>query len=222
MSTYVLMRILESAPKRYELGIRLLTAGGVERAYERLASHVEPDQRVLDIGCGTGALTVRLARRGARVKGIDINAALLAIAAQHVRAAGVEDAVELAEMGVAELDRETAASYDAVACSLCLSELSDDENVYALAQAMRLLRPGGLLLVADEVKASGLIARLLRYLVRAPLAALTYAITQQTSHPIADLPGRLTRAGFELVAVRAGCLGDFVEIVARRPNGEAR
>jgi hypothetical protein len=31
MSTYVLMRILEPAPNRYDLGIRLLTFGGVDR-----------------------------------------------------------------------------------------------------------------------------------------------------------------------------------------------
>jgi ubiquinone/menaquinone biosynthesis C-methylase UbiE len=222
MSTYVLMRILESAPSRYELGMRLLTFGGVERAYGRLAACVESGQRVLDLGCGTGALTVRLARRGARVKGIDVNAEMLAIAAQHVRAAGVDDCVELAEMGVAELDREPAASYDAVASGLCLSELSDDEITYALAEVMRLLRPGGLLLVADEVKAPGLAARLLRWLVRVPLAALTWVVTQQTTHPLTDLAGRLAAAGFETVSIRRGSLGDFVEIVARRPAVEER
>jgi len=60
MSTYVLMRVLESAPRRYDLGIRLLTLGRVDRAYDRLASQIESGQRVLDLGCGTGALAVRV------------------------------------------------------------------------------------------------------------------------------------------------------------------
>lgn len=76
------MRILESAPDRYDEGMRILTLGRIDRAYERLASHVEPGARVLDIGCGTGALTLRAARRGARVKGIDVDAAMLEIAAR--------------------------------------------------------------------------------------------------------------------------------------------
>ena len=37
MSTYVLMRILESAPRRYERGMRWLTFGHLDRAYDALA-----------------------------------------------------------------------------------------------------------------------------------------------------------------------------------------
>lgn len=80
MSTYVLMKVLESAPSRYDAGIRLLTLGKVDEVYARLASHIKDGQRVLDIGCGTGALTLRAAQQGAKVKGIDINAQMLEIA----------------------------------------------------------------------------------------------------------------------------------------------
>ena len=37
MSTAVFMKVLESMPGRYDLGIRLLTLGGAGRAYDRLA-----------------------------------------------------------------------------------------------------------------------------------------------------------------------------------------
>ena len=101
------MKILESAPRRYDLGIRLLTLGSVDRAYDRLASHVREGQHVLDIGCGTGALALRAARNGASIKGIDVNAQMLEMAEQHAREAGLTDNVELREMGVATLDGET-------------------------------------------------------------------------------------------------------------------
>lgn len=213
------MRILESAPRRYELGLRLLTFGRLDRAYDRLASHVDSGQLVLDIGCGTGALTRRAARRGARVKGIDINAEMLAIAAQQTREAGLEDSVELVEMGVAELDGEKPESYDVVMSGLCFSELSDDELTYTLGQVRRLLKPGGLLLVADEVKPDSLPARMFRSLVRAPLVALTYLITQQTTHAIERLPERLAEAGLRIVSQESSRMRDFLEVVARKPSG---
>ena len=143
VSTYVLMRILESAPGRYDGGMRLLTFGSIDRAYDRLATHVSEGARVLDIGCGTGALALRAARRGARVKGIDVSAGMLEIGAQRVGEAGFSDSIELEEMGVALLDGEEGGSYDAVMSGLCLSELSDDEIVFTLTQIRRILRPGG-------------------------------------------------------------------------------
>jgi demethylmenaquinone methyltransferase/2-methoxy-6-polyprenyl-1,4-benzoquinol methylase len=222
MSTYVLMRILESAPRRYDLGMGLLTLGGVGRAYDRLAARVEEGQRVLDVGCGTGALALRMARRGACVKGIDVSAEMLELAAQRAREAGLAERVTLCEIGVAELDGEPAGSFDVVTSGLCLSELSDDEVAYTLQQARRVLVPGGLLLVADEVTPRGPVARVLRGLLRTPLVALTWLVTQQTSHALADLEERIASAGFEIVSRRRSGLGDFAEIVARAPAGASQ
>lgn len=221
MSTYVLMRILESAPERYELGIRFLTLGRLDKAYDRIASRVERGQRVLDIGCGTGALTLRAARRGARVKGIDINPGMLEIARRRVSDAGLTESVELAEQGVAELDGEEGQCYDAVMSGLVLSELSEDELSYTLEQVARILRPGGLVLIADETRPQGRAKRFIHALIRAPLAALTYVITQQTTRPASNLLGRLRRAGFTIVSVHSNRLGSFGEIVAQRPDGTA-
>jgi ubiquinone/menaquinone biosynthesis C-methylase UbiE len=221
MSTYVLMRILESAPRRYDLGIRLLTLGRLDQAYDRLAGQIERGQQVLDIGCGTGALTLRAAQRGAKVKGIDISPQMLEIAAQRVKSAGLTASVELVEMGVAELDAEEAQRYDAVTSGLCLSELSEDEVRYTLKQVARILRPGGLLLIGDEIRPRRFAHRLIHSVVRAPLVVLTYVIAQQTTHPAANLSEKLKAAGFAIVSVRLNRLGSFGEFVARKPAGKA-
>ena len=58
------MRLLESAPGRYDVGILVLTLGGISRLYERIADLAVPRPgglRVLEIGCGTAALTAWLA-----------------------------------------------------------------------------------------------------------------------------------------------------------------
>lgn len=219
MSTYVLMRILESAPERYDLGMRMLTLGGLDRAYDRLASHVVAGQKVLDIGCGTGALTVRAARRGATVKAIDVNAQMLETAKRRARMADVTGRIDFEEKGVAELDSEARESCDVVMSGLCFSELSDDEIRYTLEQVKRILRPGGLLLVADEARPPGIARKIIHALARAPLVALTYLLTQQTTHAVRNLPARITHAGFTIESVHSNMLGSFIELVARKPAG---
>lgn len=222
MSTYVLMRILESAPHRYELGIRLLTLGQVYRAYDHLVGYIQPEERVLDIGCGTGTLTLRAARRGAQVKGMDTNAQMLEIAERAIRAAGLSQSVEVVEMGVAELDREATASYDVVMSGLCFSELSQDELTFTLEQVKRILKPGGLLLVADEVRPGKRLQRWLHAALRAPLAIITYLATGQSTHPIPGLAERLRAAGLTILWSQFNNLGSFGQFAARTPAGDPR
>ena len=218
MSAYVLMKLLESAPSRYDRGIRLLTLGQLDGAYDRLGKCIRPGQRVLDIGCGTGGLTLRAAQRGATVVAIDISVPMLDIARKRIAEAGQVQAVDLREMGVAELDVEPAASFDVVMSGLCLSELTDDERAFALYHSRRLLVPGGLLLVADEVVPRGALRWSLHWAVRLPLAALTYLLMQTTTHALRRLPYDVQEAGLVVEDLRLNSLGDLMELVARRPD----
>ncbi|GAB6101840.1 hypothetical protein JCM16138_10630 [Thermococcus atlanticus] len=219
MPSYVLMRILESSPDRYDRGIGILTLGRLDGVYERLTSCIKPGQRVLDIGCGTGALTIRAAMRGARVKAIDINPRMLEIAGKKIEEAALTHRVELCEMGVAELDTEAAESYDAVMAGLCFSELSEDELRYALGEIMRILKPGGLLLIADEVVPRSPLKRVITLLIRLPLLLIAYLLTQTTTGAIKNLPEKVEEAGFIMESMRLSRMEDFVEIVARKPGG---
>ena len=59
--------------------------------WERLAVHVRPGMRVLDIGCGTGEDAVWLARRGAHVIATDVSPAMLELTRRKAIHAGVAD-----------------------------------------------------------------------------------------------------------------------------------
>jgi ubiquinone/menaquinone biosynthesis C-methylase UbiE len=219
VSTYVLMRILESAPSRYDRGLRMLTLGMLDGVYDRLISFVGDGQRVLDVGCGTGALALRAAAKGAWVKGIDVNPQMLEIARSRARQAKLEHRVEWAEMGVAELENEEAASYDVVVSGLCFSELTADEVSFALEQARRVLKPRGLLLLADEVVPDDLPQRILNTVLRIPLSVLVYLWTQTTTHAVVHLPHKVQEAGFVVESTRQQNLGSLLELVARKPAG---
>jgi ubiquinone/menaquinone biosynthesis C-methylase UbiE len=216
MSTYILMKILESAPSRYDSGIRWLTLGKLDKIYDRLITHIQQEQRVLDIGCGTGALSLRAAKKNAIVKAIDINSQMLEIARQRANDAQLSSKIDFCEMGVAELDNERSENYDVVMSGLCFSELTTDELSYTLAQSKRILKPGGLLLIADEVSPPGIINKILICIVRIPLLMITYIFTQTTTRAIKNLPERVTKEGFSILTIRFNKVKNFIEIVAQK------
>jgi demethylmenaquinone methyltransferase/2-methoxy-6-polyprenyl-1,4-benzoquinol methylase len=220
VSTYVYMRLLESAPRRYDLGIRLFSLGRVTAMYEAVAeAAVGGDRdrapRILELGCGTGNLTRALLARGATVTAIDANPDMLAVAAEKL--GNADGRLDLREMAAVEIaDRFPSGRFDAVAGTLVFSEMSEAEQDYVLAAARRVLRPGGRLAVADELRPPGRLARWWRAALRWPLAVLTYVLTQTTTAAVRDLAGRVQAAGFGRVEERR-LPGGAGLVVAERP-----
>lgn len=218
MSTFILMKILESAPSRYDQGIYILTLGKLDKVYDRLTSHIKKGQTILDLGCGTGALTLRAAQKGAKVKGIDINAQMLEIAQKQVIKKNLLQNINLCEMGVAELETEKSDSYDMVMSGLCFSELSEDELIFTLKEVKRILKPGGFLHVADEVRPKNILKRILNGIVKFPLVIITYIIAQTTIHSIENLPEKIKESGLLIESVRLNNMENFIEVVAKNPK----
>jgi demethylmenaquinone methyltransferase/2-methoxy-6-polyprenyl-1,4-benzoquinol methylase len=178
MPSIVLMKAFENAPGRYDRAMELLTLGRLGRVQQEIAGRVAPGARVLDVGCGTARLACALARRGASVLGIDTADAMLTTARHRVAAAALGERVELRRLSALELPVLPAQSFDAVVIALVLSELSAAERACVVADARRLLRPGGRLLVVDEVVPAGRVRRLAMAALRAPLRLVAYLVAQ--------------------------------------------
>jgi ubiquinone/menaquinone biosynthesis C-methylase UbiE len=215
--SYVYMKVLERAPQRYDRGMRLLTLGRLGRVHRAIAARLEAGQEVLDLGCGTGALAVLLARKGVRVTGVDISSAMLSQAGQRVLEEGLEARVKLQELGAVDLDTAFAdGSFDAVVSTLLFSELSDDEIAYTLAECRRILRPNRQLLIADEVLPDSAVGRVGTLLLRLPCALLAYLLTQNTTHRVARLEERIEEAGFRLTERKGYLAGTLRLFVAEK------
>jgi ubiquinone/menaquinone biosynthesis C-methylase UbiE len=212
------MKILESAPDRYDTAIHILTLGRLDKAYDRLTSYVKNGQKVLDIGCGTGALTLRAALKGANVKGIDVNPQMLEIAQQRANRTSATQNVEFCEMGVAELDSETSGSYDVVMSGLCFSELTNDELIYTLKEVKRILKPMGMMLVADEVRPNSLFKRVFNWLTRFPLVIITYILVQTTTKAVDNIQEMTEKAGFLVKSVKLNRMETFMELIGTKPE----
>jgi SAM-dependent methyltransferase len=101
---------------------------------------------VVDVGCGEGSLVRRLARRGARAIGIEVAPEPLARARAHAPVGG-----ERYEQAGAQALPLPDASADVVLFMNSLHHVPGDQLDRALAEAARVLRPGGMLYVQEPL-----------------------------------------------------------------------
>ncbi len=122
----------------------------VRRAWEDLLTDVlpAPPARVADLGCGTGTLSVLLARQGHEVHGVDFSPEMVsrarAKAARAPDGPGPRPRFAVADAAEPPLP---AASYDVVLCRHVLWAMPDPAG--ALARWIALLVPGGRLVLVE-------------------------------------------------------------------------
>ncbi len=94
---------------------------------------------VLDVGCGGGILAESMAARGAKVTGIDLGEAPLAVARLHALESGVD--VDYRQVAAETLAETQPAAFDVVTCMEMLEHVPDPAAT--VAACARLVKPGG-------------------------------------------------------------------------------
>ncbi|HEY1173837.1 MAG TPA: bifunctional demethylmenaquinone methyltransferase/2-methoxy-6-polyprenyl-1,4-benzoquinol methylase UbiE [Verrucomicrobiae bacterium] len=132
---------------RYDL-INDLQSFGMHRLWKRklikLAA-VKPGGKALDLCCGTGDVAFALAGQGAEVLGVDFSGPMLMVAKERQARDGVKQ-VEFVRGDALRLPAADA-SVDVLTISYGLRNLADFEG--GLREMLRVLKPGGRLLVLD-------------------------------------------------------------------------
>lgn len=139
---------------------------------DRMLARIRPADgaRVLEMGCGTARNLIRLARRYPRALyfGLDASRAMLEIAAQAARRAGVADRITLRFCYAEQMHpQETfglAGGFDAIFFSYSLSMMPTWPQ--AIDAALRHLNPGGAMHVVDFWDQGGLPGFVARWLQR--------------------------------------------------------
>ena len=142
-----LQEVLRHRKENFEThgDVRQLVPGRSWAAWARALGHLLPPLDVADIGCGDGYLTLEMARWARTVVGIDRSKAVL----ERAEALAVRRRVTNVEWMKGDLSRLPLgdASVDVALLSQALHHATDLEE--AVAETVRILRPGGRLLILD-------------------------------------------------------------------------
>ena len=158
-----------------------------------LLAKLQPGQKVLDLGSGAGLDVLLSARRvapGGHAYGLDMTDEMLAVANQNKAKAGVTNATFL--KGTIEDIPLEANSVDVV-ISNCVINLAEDKRA-VLAEAFRVLGPGGRLAVSDMVEISALPAPVKQ-------ALDSWAGCIAGTIPVEDYRQLLTEVGFKSIDI---------------------
>jgi ubiquinone/menaquinone biosynthesis C-methylase UbiE len=164
--------------------------------------------RVLELACGTGrnlpfySLEVELVA-------IELSPAMLAIARQRASDLGHPADLRLGDVQALDFPDD---SFDTVTCTLGFCTIPDTRA--AAAEAFRVMRPGGQLLLLEHVRSPVHMVRRGQRLLE-PLA-VRFEADHLLREPLDYLPG----AGFEIEKVQRSRLGIVERLKARKPTGD--
>ena len=149
--TTVTTGLVIRTPRRYDFRLWLASRGreGRFRDEEVRLAGIAPGDRVLDIGCGTGSLTIAAARAAGptgRVVGVEPGIEMIERARAKARRAGLP--IEFVATAGEALPFPDDA-FDVVLLSLVLHQLPSDPLHGTMAEVRRVLAPGGRLLAVD-------------------------------------------------------------------------
>jgi ubiquinone/menaquinone biosynthesis C-methylase UbiE len=179
----------------YDAAIALLTREAIWREALVRTIDLKPGDRLLDVGCGTGSLAIRLAEAVPRAKiaGIDPDADVLRCAFAKARRYGV--AIELHEGLLSDVFFQSEETFDVITSSLVLHQVPLPGKTEILKTIRKGLKPSGRICIADY----GLQRTpLMRFLFRWTVQALDgVADTQPNAEGI--LPQLMASVGFSQV-----------------------
>jgi ubiquinone/menaquinone biosynthesis C-methylase UbiE len=153
-------------------------------------AQIQPGMRLLDLGCGTGTLTILIkqTQMEADVVGLDGDAAVLEIARSKANMAGMKITLD---QGMAFQLPYPDNSFDRVLSSLMIHHLTTDNKQRAMYEIYRVLRPGGELHIVDFGKPRRFYARLISLIMR--------RLEEAADNIQGLLPGMIRSAGFKQV-----------------------
>ncbi len=185
--------------RHYDMFVNIFTLGQMRAVRSKTVDlgGIRSGDRVLDVGCGTGDLTLAAAARASaqgEVVGIDASPEMIQVARQK---AGRHGAAARFDVAVIERIPFSDNYFDVVLSSLMLHHLPGDLKQRGLAEVLRVLKPGGRLLVVDVSSHPTGIAK----------GVMALSGHSHSQRQAGDLQALLVQAGFADVIIGSFALG---------------
>ena len=171
---------------------------------------IKPGDSVLDVACGTGSLTLTaLSYTGAsgKVYGIDASPGMIEVARRKVSRSAPQVNFQV---GLAEKLDFPDASFEAVISRLAIHHLPDDLKGRAFVEILRVLKPGGRLMIVDFNPPSNPIL--------AHLASALAGHKMMMSSNVSGLPALLSEAGYTDVSSGPTASAFLAFVCGRKPG----
>ncbi len=199
--SYIYMKSLEKKAEKYDKGIKILTLGRLPKIKQYIVdNYLKKDEILLDVGMGTGTFAILCAKKGLNVVGIDFSEKMLDIARKNIEKEDLTETIEIVKMPVIELDEKFADnSFDKVTAILVFSELYFKEQEFCLNQIFRILKENGEFILIDEVKPKIFWRKVLYFIIRIPLALITFIKAHVSTKSLEDIEKRLQNHSFIII-----------------------
>ena len=162
--------------------------------------------QVLEIAIGTG-LNLPFYPADVELTGIEISPAMLEITRRRAKSLGRQ--VKLV-VGDAQTLPFSDQSFDTVVCTIALCSIPDDRQ--AVAEAWRVLRPGGSFVALEHVRSPNIIIRGLEHLLE------SYTLRTQADHLLREPVETVQEAGFSIEYLKRQKLGIVERLIARKAS----
>ena len=172
----------------YDGMMRLITLGRERTLREKTVelAQVQPGNTVLEVGCGTGTLTLAAqARTGlsGTAHGIDVAPEMIQVARRKAARARAPVNFQVGQIACIPFPDD---EFDVVMCSFMIFHMSDDTRCKGLVEIHRVLKPGGRLLVVDMARPTGPIQR----------GQVAILFGHMLRHELEELVPEMAEAGF--------------------------